>query len=355
MCCSMSAAYKVFHAQGQVSGAVVVARDVTARRGLERRTHQALDALLAMAERCSATSSRARGWAAGPIGRPAAQGVAQRLVELTSREVLGCTSRRDHRHRATDRRAASLRRGRPLAGARTPLVGPNRASSRSMRRAARPRTAGALPGGRGPAGRHDHSRRFRDLAEPLGIRTLLGRAPAIERRPPSAASPWIIGGERARLYAGGSGPDRSGGSSLAALVIERERLLRERAEAQASELALREVNRRMDEFLSIAAHELRTPLTSIRGSLQLASAGCSGRWRNRRGRRPPATRAHARLLRRADDQTGRLTRMMADLLDVARIRARPAGGAAGAVRLGRPGAALCGRGATRLAGPRDPS
>ncbi|MBV9256569.1 MAG: GAF domain-containing sensor histidine kinase, partial [Ktedonobacteraceae bacterium] len=58
---------------------------------------------------------------------------------------------------------------------------------------------------------------------------------------------------------------------LAALVIERQRLLTERAEAQAAELAQREANRRMDEFLSIASHELRTPLTTISVQIQVAN------------------------------------------------------------------------------------
>ncbi|HEY5003202.1 MAG TPA: HAMP domain-containing sensor histidine kinase, partial [Ktedonobacteraceae bacterium] len=58
---------------------------------------------------------------------------------------------------------------------------------------------------------------------------------------------------------------------LAALVIERQRLLTERAEAQAAELAQREANRRMDEFLSIASHELRTPLTTISVHVQVAN------------------------------------------------------------------------------------
>src|SRR2546423_8922581 len=47
--------------------------------------------------------------------------------------------------------------------------------------------------------------------------------------------------------------------------LERERLLRERAEAHAQEWALREANQRMDEFVSLAAHELKTPLAAIPG------------------------------------------------------------------------------------------
>src|SRR6266702_1394012 len=53
-------------------------------------------------------------------------------------------------------------------------------------------------------------------------------------------------------------------AKLAALVIERERLLRDRAEARANEMALRKSHRRMDEFLGMASHELRTPLTTIK-------------------------------------------------------------------------------------------
>ena len=53
-------------------------------------------------------------------------------------------------------------------------------------------------------------------------------------------------------------------------VTERERILQEREEARANELAANEASRRMDEFIAIASHELKTPLTSIKGNLQLA-------------------------------------------------------------------------------------
>jgi signal transduction histidine kinase len=52
-------------------------------------------------------------------------------------------------------------------------------------------------------------------------------------------------------------------------IIAREIRLRKQAEAHTDELAQREAQRRMNEFLNIASHELKTPLTSIKGNLQL--------------------------------------------------------------------------------------
>ena len=52
-------------------------------------------------------------------------------------------------------------------------------------------------------------------------------------------------------------------------MLERERLLREREEARASELALRQTQAQMETFLGIAGHELKNPLTSIKLALQL--------------------------------------------------------------------------------------
>jgi PAS domain S-box-containing protein len=59
---------------------------------------------------------------------------------------------------------------------------------------------------------------------------------------------------------------------LAALLLERDRLDREREEARASARALKVANERLDAFLSMTGHELRTPLTNVKGSLQVITS-----------------------------------------------------------------------------------
>ncbi len=73
--------------------------------------------------------------------------------------------------------------------------------------------------------------------------------------------------------------------------------------------ARREVERMKNEFLSVVSHELRTPLTSIRGALELMSAGALGELP------APATG----MVRRAQQSSERLTRMINDILDLERL------------------------------------
>ena len=54
-----------------------------------------------------------------------------------------------------------------------------------------------------------------------------------------------------------------------ALLVGREIVQYKQAQAQTQNLARREAQRRMNEFVSIASHELKTPLTSIKGNVQL--------------------------------------------------------------------------------------
>jgi PAS domain S-box-containing protein len=116
---------------------------------------------------------------------------------------------------------------------------------------------------------------------------------------------------------------------LAALALEREHLLQERAEAQANAIALRAANRRMDEFLSIASHELKNPLAAVKGNVQLAERRLQSalkRW----SMQTHGEVAEADLLNLfkgtlealgiADRQVSRLNRLVGDLLDISRIQ-----------------------------------
>ncbi|MGH2587195.1 MAG: ATP-binding protein [Dehalococcoidia bacterium] len=65
-----------------------------------------------------------------------------------------------------------------------------------------------------------------------------------------------------------------------------------------------------DQFVSVAAHELRTPLTALKGHVQIARRRLAG---------GVAATDLEPLLRRAETQVDRLTGLVSDLLDVARI------------------------------------
>lgn len=116
-------------------------------------------------------------------------------------------------------------------------------------------------------------------------------------------------------------------AQLTALVIQRERLLRERAEARARALALDASNRRMDEFLGIASHELRTPLTSIKANIQMLGRRAGQAFRTEDAttlsfeQRLNLLRELPDLLDRTQRSVARLERLVADLLDVSRISA----------------------------------
>ncbi len=113
-------------------------------------------------------------------------------------------------------------------------------------------------------------------------------------------------------------------AKLTTLVIERERLLRERTEAQANELALLEANRRMDEFMGIASHELKTPLTTIKGYVQLVARRLKNSSRNVEILDLPLKHmleGAGELLERTDTQIERLGRLVNELLDISRVQA----------------------------------
>jgi signal transduction histidine kinase len=105
------------------------------------------------------------------------------------------------------------------------------------------------------------------------------------------------------------------------MFLETGRLYREREIARANEQAMRELNRRQDEFLSIVSHELKTPLTSLCGYIQLMERRFNA-WRPGEKGAEDFGRTVAmarRTLEYSDDSIRRITRLVDDLLDDAQI------------------------------------
>lgn len=317
-------------AEGTIVGGVLIRRDVTERRRLERQTHEALTALLAIAE--ALVSERPDG-AAEPTTNTA--GVAQRLANLT-RTVLRC------------QRVAIVPVGPRAEVLPTWATNGPVPAEESMQWLAY-----------APQPDQRHLQDF--LPTEIIARLHAGELIPIDRRQPPfdrwpnplgwrsmVVVPLLLGRQLVGVLMLEYGPDEhecspderalaAGVARLTTLVIEHERLLREREEARANAMALQEANRRMDEFLGIAAHELKTPVTS--------SSLCVGLGTQRvrdlverlapvaaRGDELPELAELAYelggelgaiqgLLSGADDSMERLQRLVVDLLDVSRIRA----------------------------------
>jgi PAS domain S-box-containing protein len=288
------------------------------RHELDRRTRAALDALLAMAEALVTTSPSAEADGPGASERdaaegitPAAQAVAQRLTELAG-NVLGA----ERLAMASIEVTSDLMR--PLA-----VVGftPEQEArwwagwwpETRVRDRLGPEAAARLCGGETvalDAGAPPHRERLSAFAV---TRLLLI---------PMIVHGQIVGALSLDYGTGGrelSRDEQAMGEAvaqLAGLVVERDRLLREAAEARASALALSATNRRMDEFLSIAAHELRTPVTVIKANMQmlarrLAADADTGGTVERRDRE---------MAERIERQVERLIRLVDDLVDISRIQ-----------------------------------
>lgn len=294
----------LYDREGQMVAALCICRDVTERRKLEQRTHDALDALLTMAEALvmhSDEEERSRDEHAG--------GIALRMARLTSR-VLTCPRVSIF---LIDSASGQLR---PMAA-----VGLNARSEEDWRTTME------------QAALNVHT-------SPVSLLTARLQAGEIVLQD-IHASPFIIWEDdrpsqiilvapmsveqqlTGLLVLGQHGDEESyeqeeialsgAVAQLLALVFERERLLREQAEAQATELALRAANQHMEEFLGMVSHELKTPLTSIKGNTQLAV-------RQLRNSMQTFERIFS-LYDAAEQQTRRLNRLVDDLLDVSRAQA----------------------------------
>lgn len=302
-------------AQGQLAGAVFVYRDATERHRLERRTHDALSALLEMAEALVEPIS-AEERLFNEAARTSVSAIAQRLAELTARvmgyERVGIV--------ALDPETTQMV---PLA-----VVTPSIQEKQQW------------------WDRRLYARRLNEGPAEMIERLRAGEVVVLDtRKPPYSEThpfnlptiliaPMRVGKQLVGLLS--IGHDNAGQvytpqeialagaiAKLTALVIERDHLLRQREEAHANELAIREANRRMEAFLGIASHELKTPLTTIRLHLQLAERRLQRMTTQQEAPPPGVAYELARLrtqLLETQEQWARLDRLVNDLLDVSRIQ-----------------------------------
>jgi K+-sensing histidine kinase KdpD len=298
-------------AKGHIRGAVIVSRDVTERRRLERRTQESLSALLAIAEALVHIPA--------PPAAPAqsAPDIARRLAGLT-RSVLG--------GKRVLIATFDEQTGRLAPVASVGLT----AEQERLWREDSPEQA--------PLSLEKHPNVLERLRASQPVIVDMSQPPCNEEPNPLGVATGLIvpmlvaeslvglllldyDGER-HVFAPDEVALAGAVGKLAALVLERERLLRERAEAHGRELALQRINAQMQTFLGVAGHELRTPVTTIKASVQMArnklqaylTAGLQ------EGRAEALSTAQA-LLERAELNGERLIRLIEDLVDISRIQA----------------------------------
>lgn len=134
-------------------------------------------------------------------------------------------------------------------------------------------------------------------------------APAPRRR----ASETVVGATPADVTpnaaaSADAAPGASPADPLSAALAEVARL---RAEVARLRLEVAEQGQARDAFISLAAHELRSPLTTVKGYAQLLL---------RQARKVALPPAMARSVEAIDQQTGRMSDMVGELHDAARIR-----------------------------------
>lgn len=299
---SMSGA-PVCDANGRIAGGVLIVHDVTERRRLARHTQDALSALLAMAEALVLAPDKTT--STGELTSTGMSKVARRVASLTC-SVLGCQRvtitaiepETEVLHpiavvglspEQEEQWWAQQSQGTRLSDSPTPEVisrlRENEVQLIDMRQAP-----------------------FNEQPNPYDVHVLLIA--------PMCVGDSLVGllvldyGATDHEYTSEEIALARAVAKLAALVIERERLLRERAEARANELALREANRRMDEFLGMTSHELKTPLTSIKGNTQLTVRQLKNSLQN--------FQRMQNMLENTERQVNLLDRLVDDLLDISR-------------------------------------
>jgi signal transduction histidine kinase len=101
------------------------------------------------------------------------------------------------------------------------------------------------------------------------------------------------------------------------------RAMRERTEAHARELAARQVQEHMDEFIAIASHDLRSPLTALSGYIALATRSHTSLASSVLDTRPDLAAQIERVRKHldlADQSSERLLRLVDVLFDTSQAR-----------------------------------
>ncbi|HET8911039.1 MAG TPA: ATP-binding protein, partial [Ktedonobacteraceae bacterium] len=298
---------------GEQIGAVCILHDVTTRRGLEQKTHKALKSLLEMAQALVMVThdtvplEKQQGAPEQENENETAPGVSYQIIKLAHRlaeltcQVLEC--KRVGIHIVEEENAMA----RPLAtygfsDEHQKMWNQTRKPGYSIQdelmTALRAREISVVDMTKAPYSNHPN---------PYGVEKML-------------VAPITLGDELVGMlildhegevheYSGEEMTLAGAVARLSALGIERERLLQEKAASQANEMALREANRRMDEFLGMASHELKTPLTSIKGNTQLAYRQLRSSMERMQG-----------LFESTDRQIRRMNRLVDDLLDISRTQ-----------------------------------
>ncbi|HXR64631.1 MAG TPA: ATP-binding protein [Ktedonobacteraceae bacterium] len=297
----------LYNREGELIAALCVCHDVTERRKLEQRTHDALDALLTMAEALVIRSDKEPGEEENRM--LSAKKIARRMARLTS-SVLGCQRVSIF---LVDRAGGALR---PMAMVGFLADEEERqwvfAEQAALSVQATPIAQAMSQLQAGKIVVLDTQAETSHWGPPF---SLVPTALLV----PMSVGEQLIGllvlaqAEAETVYTEENIALAGAVAQLLALVFERERLLHERAESQATELALRAANRHMEEFLGMVSHELKTPLTSIKGNTQLAI-------RQLRTSMQTFERILG-LYESADQQSRRLNRLVDDLLDVSRAQA----------------------------------
>ncbi len=312
----------IYNATGTVERAVLIYRDVTDHRHLEQRTSEALQALLAMAHVLAQTPELPREAIPLPSAPAIERQVGQRLVELAGsviesiHVVLLAVEQRNNEEVIypvtaqgfTVEQEQQWRRQLAHALPLIDYIGSERLIPYLQEGEVLLLDGMSLP--------------LYTPVLPFYVQTVLVAPICIGKR--LVGLLCIDDGSREHAYTATEMTLAQTTARLLSLLLARTQLQREYTEMQAHTIALRETTHQMEEFLSMICHELKTPLTVLQGSLQLAErklkrlAGTE-KFLGEDGQYLPLIQ---NLLTQAENQVILQTRLINDLLDVARTRAQ---------------------------------